>query len=90
MKTHSMHWPEGKTAGEVRTWQAIRLSLSDYAKRFAKWRERRAHYAQLIEMDDHLLRDIGLSRSDLPPRFHVPSQADYLSFQGKEIYRDLR
>jgi uncharacterized protein YjiS (DUF1127 family) len=41
--------------------------------------ERRKTYADLLRLDDHLLRDIGLSRGDVRQMMHgrtVPSRAN--------------
>jgi uncharacterized protein YjiS (DUF1127 family) len=38
--------------------------------------KRRAH-ADLLRLDDHLLRDIGISRADLPQLMHAPRAANH-------------
>jgi uncharacterized protein YjiS (DUF1127 family) len=37
------------------------------ADRFGRWREDRETIRALGRLDDHMLRDIGLDRADLPP-----------------------
>ena len=36
------------------------------AKRYAEWRQREQTYAELAQLDDRSLADIGISRSDIP------------------------
>jgi uncharacterized protein YjiS (DUF1127 family) len=40
-----------------------------------KWHQRRRTYAELAQLDDHLLRDIGISRDALTGRFVPTSDA---------------
>jgi uncharacterized protein YjiS (DUF1127 family) len=41
--------------------------LERASDRFARWRKDRETIRALGRLDDHLLRDIGLDRADLPP-----------------------
>ena len=51
---------------EVRARQSVALKpFSSFVRRVADWRHRRRGLAQLQELDDHLLRDVGLSKWDV-------------------------
>ena len=41
------------------------------ASTWADWRQRRRAYGELIALDDRLLADIGLRRTDVPAIFHL-------------------
>jgi uncharacterized protein YjiS (DUF1127 family) len=58
------------TAGTLGTVSAapcskVRPSIAAAAHRLAGWAERRRQLRALSELDEHLLRDIGLSREDV-------------------------
>ncbi len=40
------------------------------ASGWADWRRRRRSYGELMALDDRLLADIGLRRTDIPAIFH--------------------
>jgi len=40
------------------------------ASAWADWRQRRRAYDELMALDDRLLADIGLRRTDIPAIFH--------------------
>jgi uncharacterized protein YjiS (DUF1127 family) len=52
------------------------ISLTELALRavtfFQLWRERAQGRRQLVKLDDHLLRDIGVSRYDAEMEFNKP------------------
>ena len=47
------------------TFGAAFAHLAALARRFNEWRSRRATHAALMRLDDHLLSDIGLNRTDV-------------------------
>ncbi len=44
-------------------WQSIGKALQNFGKRIEHFAQVAEQRRQLLEMDDHLLRDIGLNRS---------------------------
>jgi uncharacterized protein YjiS (DUF1127 family) len=40
--------------------------FADLMEALAEWRRRRETYRKLAELDDHMLQDLGIARSDLP------------------------
>lgn len=36
------------------------------AERYAEWRQRQHAYAELVQLDDRSLADIGISRAEIP------------------------
>jgi len=51
---------------EARTTQSVTgSSVSSVFRQVGRWWRRRRGYAQMEELDDHLLRDIGVTKWDL-------------------------
>lgn len=57
MRTTKRAFGDGAAAGGFRGWETLRAVLG-------RWLERRRQRRALRDLDDHLLRDIGLDRSD--------------------------
>ncbi len=55
----------------------LRQRLAAAWKRFRAWRRRRAAYLELMTLDDHVLRDIGMSRSQLEFALRNHDEAGY-------------
>ncbi|MDE2164862.1 MAG: DUF1127 domain-containing protein [Alphaproteobacteria bacterium] len=58
------------------------------AERYANWRERQQAYAELTQLDDRSLADIGISRAEIPyvlsqPR---PSRAPIWARSGRHSH----
>lgn len=49
----------------AQTAEAALAAVADHWRRFRAWRERRATIAELRALDDAILKDIGLHRSEL-------------------------
>ena len=45
--------------------------------------EKRRMYASLMQLDDHLLRDIGLTRADLRARMANPATAEMVGAHAR-------
>lgn len=45
--------------------QSMQAAVKQIADRFQRMRNARATYTALRDLDDHMLRDIGLTRSDV-------------------------
>ena len=58
------HFP-GYRLRNVRGPAASRRLLPDLLSRFLGWRERTRSRHLLLQLDDRMLRDVGLSRSDV-------------------------
>ncbi len=58
--SRSKHAPLGSTI-----LQTFRSAVAQIADRIRRMRNARANYAALRDLDDHMLRDIGLTRSDV-------------------------
>ena len=56
--------PENPWLGRALLWTAT--ALAHVRDRTARWQSERATARELGRLDDHMLRDIGLSRADLP------------------------
>ena len=44
----------------------ISQSLRALARRYTTWRERQQAYAELAQLDDRSLADIGINRAEIP------------------------
>ncbi|MDE2228972.1 MAG: DUF1127 domain-containing protein [Alphaproteobacteria bacterium] len=44
----------------------IRQAIHSLAERYADWRQREQAYAELAQLDDRSLADIGISRAEIP------------------------
>jgi len=58
--SRSKHAPLAST-----NFEAFRSAVTQIADRIQRRRKARANYAALRDLDDHMLRDIGLTRSDV-------------------------
>ena len=54
--------PVAKPEGDLRS--ALRRRLSQIAQAFLAWYDRARERRALMELSDHMLRDIGISRAD--------------------------
>jgi len=45
--------------------QALRKLAAELKRRYGEWRRRRQAYLDLEQLDDHILRDIGITRQSL-------------------------
>ncbi len=52
------------------------------ASAWADWRERRSTYAELMALDDRLLADIGLRRTDVPAIFYEKVRRESVDARG--------
>ena len=52
------------------------------ASAWADWRHRRLAYDELMALDDRLLADIGLRRTDIPAIFHERVRRESVDAQG--------
>ena len=59
-------------------------AMAGLVRRFNEWRLRRATHAALIGLDDHLLSDIGLNRTDIL-NGRVPESRTQISPQLVEV-----
>ncbi len=50
----------------TRLFDRVAVLLADAAEALAERRQRRQTFRKLAELDDHMLQDLGLTRSDLP------------------------
>ncbi len=50
----------------------IKQVLRDLAARYAEWRQRQQAYAELAQLDDRSLADIGITRSEIPYILNQP------------------
>lgn len=61
--------PSGRLVGELvqGRWSqgSLATTLARFAGRFGDWQDRARQRRHLAELDDRLLRDIGLSRADV-------------------------
>lgn len=55
---------------EIRSW--VWLALARVGRTLGTWRRRRCERERLAELDDHLLRDIGLTRTQARSEFAKP------------------
>jgi len=52
------------------------------ASAWVDWRHRRLAYDELTALDDRLLADIGLQRTDIPAIFHEQVRRESINTQG--------
>ena len=52
------------------------------ASAWADWRRRRRSYGELMALDDRLLADIGLRRTDIPAIFHETMRRENIDAEG--------
>ena len=52
------------------------------ASAWSGWQQRRRDYGELMALDDRLLADIGLRRTDVPAIFHQRVRRERVDAQG--------
>ena len=63
--------------------RAAKRAIKGYSERMAKRRRMRAEKELLMSMPDHMLKDIGISRSQIDPALHQGRESDKIRTIGR-------
>ena len=70
----------GGPKGPSLAWLAVRLGglvLAGVVRTLSRWYQRQKAYQQLMTLDEHTLRDIGISRTEIPALIAQMAAADH-------------